>query len=533
MNPILSILRAAHCRSTHHYFAIDALPLVQTAAGKRLASWLVRYHDQYLTGAKDPDTRFRDFQNHVVHVNDGYWGGAPRVAHRWYDRLQRYLREGRYDDAAHAAGVISHYFTDPIQPLHTAQTPQEKVLHRPIEWSITTAYDQIYQRWLRQDTRVLFRLSEGPEWLGESILHAAKFANRRYDPMVSAYRLDRGAKDPPTGFGEEGQQIIADLFGIAITGWSRVIERMALETELRLGKQLPTASTSVGAVLACVRVPARLWMRRIVNKRERAAIADLVEEFTRTGDVVQNLSNEVDVMNRVVKIHADERAYRAKRIAQANSPETTIEITSSTPDPSVESPTSKVQVDATLATDDRRATIPFPTAAVPTAHTNAARSAKRPSLRSDDPLVDAPSIGPKTAKRFKAIAVHTVADFLGQSPEDLAKKLATRWMSARTIADWQAQAELMCNMPRMLARDVQLLVGAGYDTVEKISATNVNTIQASINKFAGTSSGRRYLRGADVPTAERIGQWQTSIDAPAILTARSAETTGPTRRKAA
>ncbi|CAN0424209.1 unnamed protein product, partial [Hapterophycus canaliculatus] len=113
---LLTILRAAHCRSTHHHFAIDALPLVGTDAGQRLVSQLLRHHSRYLTGAKDPDSRFRDFQNHVVHVDDGYWGGAPRVAHQWYDRLQKYLRQDRWSDAAHAAGVLSHYFTDPIQP---------------------------------------------------------------------------------------------------------------------------------------------------------------------------------------------------------------------------------------------------------------------------------------------------------------------------------------------------------------------------------------------------------------------------------
>ncbi|MEM9646066.1 MAG: DUF4332 domain-containing protein, partial [Planctomycetota bacterium] len=116
MNPLLTILRAAHCRSTHHFFAVDALPLVQTGAGKRLVSWLMRHHDRYLTGAKDPDTRFRDFHNHVVHVADGYWGGAPRLAHQWYERLQKSVRERDFSEAAYAAGVMSHYFTHRSTP---------------------------------------------------------------------------------------------------------------------------------------------------------------------------------------------------------------------------------------------------------------------------------------------------------------------------------------------------------------------------------------------------------------------------------
>ena len=38
MNPLLHLLRVAHCRSTHHLFALDALPLVRTEAGRRLAN---------------------------------------------------------------------------------------------------------------------------------------------------------------------------------------------------------------------------------------------------------------------------------------------------------------------------------------------------------------------------------------------------------------------------------------------------------------------------------------------------------------
>ena len=43
---LISILRAAHCRSTHHFFAMDAIPLVQTDAGQRLVTILLRYHDR-------------------------------------------------------------------------------------------------------------------------------------------------------------------------------------------------------------------------------------------------------------------------------------------------------------------------------------------------------------------------------------------------------------------------------------------------------------------------------------------------------
>ena len=39
---LVPILRAAHCRSTHHFFAIDALERIGTERGKRLAELLLK-----------------------------------------------------------------------------------------------------------------------------------------------------------------------------------------------------------------------------------------------------------------------------------------------------------------------------------------------------------------------------------------------------------------------------------------------------------------------------------------------------------
>jgi hypothetical protein len=313
MSALQSILRAAHCRSTHHYFAIDALPMVQTDAGKRLVGLLLRHHDRYLTGAKDPDTRFRDFQNHVVHVTDGYWGGAPRVAHQWYDRMQRYLRKERFSDAAYAAGVLSHYFTDPMQPLHTQQCDRERILHRPIEWSITNSYDDILRSWQDDELRVVFQLSEGPGWLGEAILHGARFANRRYGQLLDEYDLDNGATNPPAGLNVKLRASVSELFGLAITGWARVLERAAADAEAIRSRALPTASLSLPTILATLRVPLRLWMRRTEYKEEQLAVSLLVDEFRRTGAVQENVPVEVDIVHRVVGIHQAEQRWAQER----------------------------------------------------------------------------------------------------------------------------------------------------------------------------------------------------------------------------
>ena len=315
-----SIIRAAHCRSTHHYFAVDALPLVQTESGERLVGHLLRHYRRYLAGTQDPDRRFRDFQNHVVHVNDRFWGGAPRVAHQWYDRLLRYLRNDRFSDAAHAAGVLSHYFTDPFQPLHTQSCERGEVLHRPFEWSISQSYDAILECWQEDQMRVVFSLSDQPQWLGEAILHGARFANRKRERLLSEYDLCRAVKHPSDGLSVDLRASMAEIFGIAITGWARVIERTALDAEATRMRALPQAGSVVAITDAAWRAPIGWWKRARVYRRERQAVEALYEEFMKLGRLREHLPAEADIVRRVIEIYRQDLQWKQLRQARlANS----------------------------------------------------------------------------------------------------------------------------------------------------------------------------------------------------------------------
>lgn len=482
MHPILSILRAAHCHSTHHYFAIDAIPLVQTEAGKRLTSQLLYHHARYLRGAKDPDIRFRDFQNHVIHVTDGYWGGAPRVAHVWYDRMQRYLRHDRFGDAAHAAGVLSHYFTDALQPLHTQQCDREKVLHRPIEWSITKAYHDIYRRWKENDLRIVFQLSGDPSWLGEAMLHGARFANRKYWSLIESYDLVSGAENAASGLNEELRESIAELFGLSITGLARVLERAATDAEATRQSPIPTAGQVLPCLLASIRVPQRLWLRHVVNQQERLAVEALVDEFQRTGAVTRHLPAEVDIVHRVTKVYQDEKRWKQKRLERLSSTATQVGIASDQEDPVI------------LPFPQRPEQPPSPPIAI-------ARLSRR------DPLIDAPSIGPKTAARLQAIAVHTVGQFLDASADEMARRLATYGITSDMLALWQNQLALMCQIPDLTCRDAQWLAGVGFNSPGMVARSEPAAIHQRIIEYAATTAGRRHLRGGTPPTFDDVCQW--------------------------
>ena len=71
-------------------------------------------------------------------------GGAPCTSvQQWFQKTVTALRQSNWNEAAFNAGVLSHYYTDPIQPFHTGQSEAESNIHRAAEWSICKAYDDL------------------------------------------------------------------------------------------------------------------------------------------------------------------------------------------------------------------------------------------------------------------------------------------------------------------------------------------------------------------------------------------------------
>ncbi|QEG02700.1 hypothetical protein Mal15_68210 [Stieleria maiorica] len=317
MNRLHTIVRHTHCIGTHHRFAIDALPQIRSDAGKRLAAWLLYYHRSYLRGALDPDIRFRDYQNHVLHVRDGEWGGAPRVAYQWYRRLQKYLRAERFRDAAHAAGVLSHYVSDVIDPLHTVSNQREALIHRPWEWSVDRSYDRIVQKSRQDGIRAVIELADGPEWLGSLMLHAARYANQHCDPLVRRYRFRQGVKSPTEGLDGPSIECLAELFCLAITSIGLVLERAAEESESYTGYPIPKAHCGWALIGATLRAPIGIWNSWVRRQVESISIRALAEEYDRNGQLAEWLPAEVDIKQRVIGIHQAEkrRAQMRRRVA--------------------------------------------------------------------------------------------------------------------------------------------------------------------------------------------------------------------------
>lgn len=516
MDRLITILRAAHCRSTHQFFVVDALPKVNTSEGKNLATQFLKHHKRYLVGAKAPDKDFRDFHNHVVHVNDNHWGGAPRAAQEWYQNLVRKIREGQWSEAAYCAGVLSHYFTDPLMPLHTAQSKKESIVHRPLEWSVTCSYERIFRRYQEGNYQVQFQIASCEGWVPAAVRKGAEMSNRHYDELIDRYNLKLGAKKPKQGFDDTSIDILAGLFGVALTGWAKIVDRAAEDANVRI----PEASLSVASLVASITMPAAWVVRRIASASEQRAVRAIFNEYQATGTVVKNLPAEV------VQVELDRENERSRE----NKRRQTARLIQSTPKPtpiasanndertagSALKPAEKVVAEAD-STISKPPTVPFPTSPDETdkrtkGSPKRSRRQAKPRLAMTDDLVDAPSIGPKTAKRFAAIGILTVQQFLDGSPEEMATRLKTRWIKSETIRDWQAQARLVASIASLCGYKAQLLVGVDCRSTDNLATEQAEDLHERITQFAGTTEGKRALRSSRIPDLDQVSLWITDAE---------------------
>ncbi len=111
------------------------------------------------------------------------------------------------------------------------------------------------------------------------------------------------------------------------------------------------------------------------------------------------------------------------------------------------------------------------------------------------------------AERFAAVGVHTVGDFLGCDPYDLAEELDDPHFDAETLTDWQDQAQLVIDVPGLRGTHAQLLVGAGYRTAAAVAEADPVALSVGVLKFVATSAGKRVLREGRPPDIEKIKNW--------------------------
>ncbi len=288
MSLLYRIVYAAHANGTHHKLALDALQHMGRADAEAWRRVFLKHVGKYLEGSKAPDNVFKDFKNHVLHVGDEYWGGAPEKVEEWYGKTIIALRAAAWEDAAYAAGVLSHYYTDPVMPFHTGQTEAENAIHRGCEWSINRSYDA-----LRADAEVRFADLEampanGANWLKEFVCDGAEFSHRYYEKLIAHYDITRGATSPTDGLDSVGRSIVAELLMYAAEGFGNLLDRAISEA----GVAAPEVSLTVETVVATLQIPSKWIEKKLGNAEDRRVVQAMYDELKATGKVEKSLPED-------------------------------------------------------------------------------------------------------------------------------------------------------------------------------------------------------------------------------------------------
>lgn len=547
MNLLFRIVYAAHANGTHHKLALDALRHLENPDAERWRRLFLAHSEVYLEGSKAPDKQFKDFKNHVLHVGDNFWGGAPEKVESWYGKLVEALQAQSWHEAVYAAGIMSHYYTDPIHPFHTAQSKAENNIHRAVEWSISKSYDELFAR-ARKKPAPQVEAADGDAWIKDHVIAGAETSHAHYETLIAHYNFERGVVEPPEGLDEVCKEVISDLIQYAAFGHARLLDSAFEEA----GVAPPDVSLTAETFIATLKIPAKWVTRKLADGEDRRQVEAMFDELAATGSVEDNLPeddrqvralHEREVVQPRAARRRQERSARRNesRLPQGQIPK----LASATPASAPRLARPMTKIDPVSASPPLESVAQKPAAEAPA---EAGRAAEKPAdgllARLDDegagkasvPLISpvrmdketdesarertprlylaptddieaAPSIGPKTAARFEAIGINSVAGLLEADPEETARAIATRHITAKTIVDWQHQARLVCTLPGIRGGHAQLLVGAGLTSIEAIAETDPGEAMAAILKFAQTSAGQSVLRDGQPPDLEKVHAW--------------------------
>lgn len=483
MSLLFRIVYAAHAKGTHHKLALDALYHLKNSDAESWQRLFLKHAETYMQGSKAPDDQFKDFKNHVLHVRDGYWGGALGKADEWYGELCTALRNEEWEKAIWNAGVLSHYVTDPIQPFHTGQSEAENSIHRAAEWSISRSYDALRAQGLATHGALAVTTGDGAVWLRELVCSGAEKANLHYEKLIAHYDLHAGVTDPPSGLDALSRTILSELIVYAAASFAAVLDRAIEEAAVAP----PQVDLAMDTVLAAVKIPTKMLAKRLADADDRRIVQAMYDELKATGRVETTLPED----DRIVRdLYAKE--IEAPRQAQRAEQRTAAVMSGSAPDPVLPIKTAQPEP---LSTPARVKTY----------------------LALDDDIERAPSIGPRTAKRLAPLGIKTVSHFLSASAYLTADALRSKTIKAETILLWQDQCRLMMDIPGLRGTQAELLAQSGYRTAAQLASADGATLCAEVSAFAVSSAGQRILRDGAPPDIEKIKGW---LDA--AITARAA-----------
>ncbi|MEO8494553.1 MAG: DUF4332 domain-containing protein, partial [Planctomycetota bacterium] len=285
---------------------------------------------------------------------------------------------------------------------------------------------------------------------------------------------------------------IAEQLGLAAVGFANVLERVFDEADV----EPPKTGVTLAGYLASLTIPISWVTKKMADAKDRKVVAAMYDELQKKGRVDKTIPADD---REVRRLHAEEvlKISVAELDQQPLGPIGQQHGTGTEPRETPRQP---------LATISRKATESTAPESQPNPRSKHS-AAPRYYLKASDDVVDAPSIGVKTAKHLQKVGITTVQDLLACNPAEVAQQLRVRHITAEVVEDWQDQATLVCRVPNLRGHDAQILVACGFATPEEIGAASVGEVLAAAINFANSRDGKRVLRSGSPPDKDEVEHW--------------------------
>ncbi len=483
MNFLFKVLVAAKASSNHHKIPLDIVKHMNFNGSEDWQNLFLKHWKVFLTGTRDPDRKFHDFRNHVLHVNENYWGGAIKAATKWYRTCVDNLKAEKWEDAIYSAGVMSHYFIDPFMPFHTGQTEEEGIYHKYVEWGVLKTFSTI-QGIIENKLGGYpdITLSDKDDWIDIEIKKHATLSNKYYNSLIDNYDIKNGKKKPGEGMTDKLLHDMAEIVSRTVIAGAKFFERAIMEA----GVSPPRINMTIPTLLASINIPIFWIVKNIEDKAEKKFLLAQAKEYEQTGKVIKNLAEDD---KEVRKLHAEEIL------------KITVEELNNRP------------LNKRHKTNNRTETAKNNKSTDKSTRTKSANKKTRGKsrikfhLELTDKVGDAPEIGGKTEERLNKVGIITISDLLNADPAKIAKDLNHSRIDTDDVLRWQKQTMLAQRIPNIRGHDVQILVRSNIDTVEKICSFDADKLLEEIDPFVKSSTGKSILRSGAVPDLEEVTDW--------------------------
>ncbi|MGQ4911676.1 MAG: zinc dependent phospholipase C family protein [Candidatus Thorarchaeota archaeon] len=157
--------------ATHRFIVTEAMDHISNSSWAQAFQY---YTPELLEGSTTPDQVWQDWPNHLYYPENGN-NTAPQASARWYEFARNNFTSGNWEEGFFAAGVLSHYSSDPCIPVHTGPY-----------WPGHEAYEHDINDQLTALS--LGTPSEGTVAnVSQMVVDAATYSHTYYDYIVSAY----------------------------------------------------------------------------------------------------------------------------------------------------------------------------------------------------------------------------------------------------------------------------------------------------------------------------------------------------------